>query len=127
MSPWYRLVLGALVVWRVTHFFQAEDGPWDIVVRLRRAAGQGFLGKLLDCFYCLSMWVSAPLGIFFGESWTERLLLVLALSAAASLAERATAREEARPQAWYQEDREVDHGVLRKDQDPDQPAGHDPS
>ena len=38
-------------VWRVTHLLAAEDGPCDVVVRLRSAAGSGFGGKLLDCFY----------------------------------------------------------------------------
>src|ERR1051326_1161430 len=56
----YYLALGILAVWRITHFFQAEDGPWDVAVRLRRLVGNGFWGKLLDCFYCLSIWISAP-------------------------------------------------------------------
>ena len=51
----YDLVLGTLAVWRITHLLQAEDGPWDVVVRLRRRTGTGFWGQLLDCFYCLSV------------------------------------------------------------------------
>jgi hypothetical protein len=86
----YRLILGLLTVWRITHLLQAEDGPWDVVVRLRRAAGNGFWGKLLDCFYCLSLWVAAPLAFLIGESWWERALLWPSLSAAASLLEQAT-------------------------------------
>ena len=39
---YYWLVLGSLCVWRVTHLLHAEDGPWDLVVRLRRLAGAGF-------------------------------------------------------------------------------------
>ena len=81
----YRLVLGLLTVWRITHLLQAEDGPWDVAVRLRRAAGYGFWGKLLDCFYCLSLWVAAPLGFLLGRSWWERALLCPSLSAGASL------------------------------------------
>jgi hypothetical protein len=50
----YRLLLGILAVWRITHLLNAEDGPWEVVVRLRRIAGEGFWGQLLDCFYCLS-------------------------------------------------------------------------
>ena len=56
----YWLVVGMLAVWRVTHLLQAEDGPWDVVVRLRQAVGNGFWGKLLDCFHCLSVWIAAP-------------------------------------------------------------------
>ena len=86
----YRFILGLLAVWRITHLLQAEDGPWDVVVRFRRAAGNGFWGKLLDCFYCLSLWVAAPLAFLIGESWRERALLWPSLSAGASLLEQAT-------------------------------------
>ena len=57
----YWLILGVLTVWRITHFLQAEDGPWDIVIRLRRFVGEGLWGRLLDCFYCLSVWIAAPI------------------------------------------------------------------
>jgi hypothetical protein len=83
----YRIVLGVLVVWRVTHLLFAEDGPWNVVIRLRRQAGAGFWGKLLDCFYCLSLWIAAPLALLLGGGWTERLLLWPALSAGAILLE----------------------------------------
>ena len=89
----YWLVLGVLVVWRVTHLLSAEDGPWDIVIRLRKKAGEGTLGKLLDCFYCLSLWVAAPLALLLGSGWPERLLLWPALSAGAILIERVMSPE----------------------------------
>ena len=54
----YWLTLGILAVWRVTHLLQAEDGPWDMVVRFRLWLADGFWGRLLDCFYCLSIWVA---------------------------------------------------------------------
>ena len=44
----YDLILGILGVWRITHLLQAEDGPWDLVVQLRRALGNRFWGRLLD-------------------------------------------------------------------------------
>jgi hypothetical protein len=84
----YWLVLGILTVWRITHFLSAEDGPWDVVIILRRRAGETFWGKLLDCFYCLSVWISVPLGYVIGESWLERVLLWPSLSAGAILLER---------------------------------------
>ena len=88
----YEPILGALAVWRITHLLHAEDGPWDLLVRLRRAAGEGFWGGLLDCFYCLSLWVAAPLALVLGESWRERLLLWPALSGAAVLLQKITHR-----------------------------------
>ncbi|HEX9944529.1 MAG TPA: hypothetical protein VGG03_21165 [Thermoanaerobaculia bacterium] len=103
----YELILAALCVWRITHLLEAEDGPWDLVVRLRRAAGDGFSGKLLDCFDCLSLWISAPFAWGFGESWRERLLLWPSLSAVAIFLERLTARRTGPPPALYIEDKEV--------------------
>ena len=91
----YWLLLGLLTVWRVTHLLNAEDGPWDLVVRLRRAAGTGFFASLLDCFYCLSVWIAAPIALLIGDGWKERLLLWPALSAGAILLERATAEKAA--------------------------------
>lgn len=90
---WYWFVLGALVTWRVTHLLNAEDGPWDLVVHLRRAVGQGFLGHLLDCFCCLSLWVSLPMALLIGASLLERLMLWWAWSAAAILLERVGQRQ----------------------------------
>lgn len=103
----YELALATLCVWRITHLLQAEDGPWDLVVRLRRAAGDGFPGKLMDCFYCLSLWISAPFAYGFGGSWQERLLLWPSLSALAIFLERLTAPRTAPPPALYMEDKEV--------------------
>ncbi len=110
----YWLVLGILCVWRITHLLQAEDGPWSVIVGLRRIAGEGFWGKLLDCFYCLSLWIAAPFALFLGETLTEQLLLWPALSAGAMLLERVTNREQEPPSAPYMEDEENKHGMLRQ-------------
>ena len=111
----YWLVLGVLGVWRVTHLLNAEDGPWDLLVRLRRRAGNGFWGSLLDCSYCLSLWLAVPFALLLGAGWKERLLLWLALSVAACLLERATARPEtpASTPTYYVEDEEK-HDVFRQ-------------
>lgn len=108
----YWLILGILCVWRITHLIHAEDGPWHLVVSMRRAAGNGFWGTLLDCFYCLSLWVSVPFAYVIGETLTEQLLLWLALSAGAILVERGAHREEDILPAPIIEDVEDDH-VLR--------------
>ncbi len=111
----YWLVLGILGVWRLTHLLNAEDGPWDLLVRLRRAVGNSFWGSLMDCFYCLSLWVAAPFAWVIGHGWRERLLLWPALSGAAILLERVTRRPEANDQVptYYVEDEE-DPNVLRQ-------------
>jgi hypothetical protein len=107
----YRLLLGILSVWRITHLLQAEDGPWDVVVRLRRGAGEGVWGQMLDCFYCLSVWVAAPYAILLGQKPGERLLLWPALSAGAILLERATDRGRGEAPALFIEDKEDENAV----------------
>ena len=87
-SGFYLLAVGVLGVWRITHLLQAEDGPWDLVLRLRRRAGDRVFGQLLDCFYCLSLYVALPFAWLCGTAWLERLLLWPALSAGAILLER---------------------------------------
>lgn len=109
----YWLLLGILCVWRITHLLQAEDGPWDIVVRFRRQAGAGFFGSLLDCFYCLSLWIALPLALLIGERWLERLILWPAFSAGAILLERVTKTEQAVEPAFFVEDENQD-ALLRK-------------
>lgn len=91
----YRLLLGVLVVWRLTHLLTAEDGPWDIVIRLRRRAGAGMWGRALDCFNCLSLWIAGPFALLLGAGWTDRLLLWPALSAGAIVLERVMSRHHA--------------------------------
>ena len=76
-------ILGILGVWRITHLLHAEDGPGQIVVKLRRAAGDGVLGQAMDCFQCLSLWVAVPFAVLIGQGWLERTLLWPALSAGA--------------------------------------------
>src|SRR5690349_15999970 len=110
----YGLILGILSVWRITHLLAAEDGPGDVLVRLRRSAGDGFWGQLLDCFYCLSLWVAVPFTLLLANGWREGLLCWLSFSAGAILLERATGPRPAAPPALYyqeddQENEEDDH------------------
>jgi len=85
-------LLGSFAVWRVTHLFHAEDGPWDVLVRLRKWLGNGFFGQLTDCFYCLSLWVSAPFAWMLCVDVRSGFLLWLAMSGAAILLQRFTER-----------------------------------
>ncbi len=121
-EQFYWLLIGILIVGRITHLFYGEDGPWDLMVRLRRVAGEGFWGDLLDCFYCLSLWIAIPLAYLLGKSWKERLLLWPALSGGAIILERLTASDELKPKVFYTEDKE-NNSVLRQEpnatKDPD--------
>jgi hypothetical protein len=107
------LTLCALATWRLTHLLAEEDGPADVVLAVRRAAGSSTLGRAMDCFYCTSVWVALPIAIgLAGEqlaaaagpgrarsrpaAWGWRAVAWLALSGAACLLEQATRAPEAR-------------------------------
>ncbi|QNI32933.1 DUF1360 domain-containing protein [Alloacidobacterium dinghuense] len=87
-NTWFRFVIAALAVWRLSHLLAAEDGPWDLIVRLRRNLGTTIWGKLMDCFYCLSIWISIPFALFVVSGMLDRIVVWLALSGAASLANK---------------------------------------
>jgi len=88
MSWWIRFVLVVLATWRVTHLLAREDGPADIIVRFRAVLGQSIVGKLMDCFNCLSLWVAALAALFVSRRPVEWLFCWLALSGGACLLER---------------------------------------
>lgn len=104
----YRLILGILAAWRITHLLQAEYGPWDVFDRLRRLGAKGFWNSLVGCFYCLSLWVSIPLVFLITPGWRERLLLWPALSAGAILLEQFSSRTSRALSATYFEEPEND-------------------
>ena len=85
---WWRFVLAVLATWRVTHLLASEDGPADIIVRFRALLGQSMVGKLMDCFNCLSLWIAALAALFVSRRPVEWLFCWLALSGGACLLER---------------------------------------
>src|SRR6266568_1620905 len=87
-----RFTLASLATWRVTHLLTEEDGPADLVARLRARLGVGQLGELMDCFFCLSIWVAAPFSLTVSRRGREVPLTWLALSGAACLLELAAQR-----------------------------------
>ena len=97
-----RFLVGALATWRVTHLLVEEDGPADMVVRLRRRAGDGWMGQAMDCFYCLSIWTAAPVAAAVARRPREAPLTWLALSGAACLLERATTEKGDLDVLWEQ-------------------------
>lgn len=100
----FLFILSVLAVWRLTHLFNKEDGPFDIIFLIRKKAGAGFFGSLLDCFYCLSIWIALPFGIWLGVTWWEKILTWLALSGAAALLEQATTKNDDNQPPLYHED-----------------------
>jgi len=83
---WFPIAI--LGVWRITHLLAVEDGPGEVIVRLRSITHTDAWGNLLDCFYCVSVWVAVPFAIAIGNAWMEQLLLWPALSGGAILLDR---------------------------------------
>jgi len=87
-------IICTLAIWRISHLFSQEDGPFDIVIKFRKLFGQGFFGDLLDCFYCLSMWVAIPFTVLLCSQWLQGIITWLALSGAACLLFKLTDKKE---------------------------------
>ncbi|MEZ2335835.1 DUF1360 domain-containing protein [Mucilaginibacter sp. RCC_168] len=87
-------IICTLAIWRISHLFSQEDGPFDIVIKFRKLFGQGFFGDLLDCFYCLSMWVAIPFAALLCNQWLQGIIIWLALSGAACLLFKLTDKKE---------------------------------
>ncbi len=96
MSEALGLIIAVLATWRLCHLVASEDGPFDLIVRLRRAAGNrgfwGQWGRLMDCPYCLSLWFAVPFAALQAEGWRDGMPLWLAISGGACLIEQAAAR-----------------------------------
>lgn len=84
----YLIVL--IVVWRVTHLISAEDGPFDLIIKIRKMAGNSFFGRLMDCFYCLSIWVGVACACFVSRDWPDIVVLSFYYSGASILLEKIT-------------------------------------
>ena len=95
------LIVGILATWRLTALLHYEDGPKGIFEKLRQRVRAfeekdgkpvTFLGGLLSCFWCLSVWTGLVTSIVIyaimsscEKSCLEVLPLALAYSAGAIL------------------------------------------
>ena len=94
-SPWFLFTLCVLATWRLSHLVAREDGPFDLVLRLRARAGNGMLGRLMDCPYCLSLWIAAPAALLLAPrlpGLPEWCVAWLAISGGSSLLEKLASR-----------------------------------
>jgi hypothetical protein len=79
-----------IVVWRLTHLISAEDGPFEMIFKIRKVVGNSFFGKLMDCFYCLSIWIGFACACFVTFECKEIIILTLFYSGASILLEKLT-------------------------------------
>ena len=90
-----------LAVWRVTHLVVVEDGPFDLLRRLRDAGARVGLERSINCFLCCSVWMAIPFALVIARGWTEMVIVLPALSGGAILLERVT-RERDAAAAWIE-------------------------
>jgi hypothetical protein len=81
------LLLTILSVWRLTALIAYEAGPFDLMVAVRRGLVTIGLGRLVGCFYCLSIWTSFAAVIVFPLS-ADTPLVILGVAGAVAIVER---------------------------------------
>jgi Protein of unknown function (DUF1360) len=96
-SPWFRLTVAVLATWRVAHLVAREDGPFDVIVRLRLRAGAGVVGRLMDCPYCVGLWIAVPFAFLLARTPLAWCAACLAISGGAALLERVAERDAGAP------------------------------
>lgn len=81
-------VLSVLAAWRITALVAYESGPFRVLERLRRAFVGLRLERLVGCFHCLGLWLSAAVVLVVYDLTAWSILLWLAVAGAISIIER---------------------------------------
>ena len=94
MADFIMFVIISLAVWRISSLLAREDGPFDVLARIRAFVGveydaesemfgtNGF-AKGLICVWCNSVWFSAVGAIFIADNVFEWFAYTLAISTVA--------------------------------------------
>ena len=90
MNELEKYIVVVIVVWRIAHLISSEDGPFDLIIKIRKFAGNTFFGKLMDCFYCLSIWIGLFCAFYVAKGWQEIILITFFYSGASILLEKLT-------------------------------------
>lgn len=86
LPEWLRWLFAALTVFRLSQLVVYDDGPWDVMLRLRTWAGAYDLGengepvmtwgKFFACPYCVGVWLAfGVLALVFTVSVAGDMLL----------------------------------------------------
>lgn len=99
-------VVLALAVWRVSSLIVYEEGPWDVLCKVRHLLGVRYdalskpyglnvVGKALCCMWCTSVWVGIAFVLVFLAFPSPSLMVSfpLGLSALAILFNKAVGNE----------------------------------
>lgn len=93
MEALEKYLIMVVVIWRLTHLISAEDGPFDLIIKLRKLLGNSFFGQLMDCFYCLSIWIGLLGALYEAHGVMESIILTLYYSGASLLLEKLTNKQ----------------------------------
>jgi hypothetical protein len=85
MDTGWALLISMLATWRLCHLVASEDGPFDLIARLRHVAGDSIWGRLMDCHWCLSIWCAIPFAAWMAQDIQQGMALWLAISAGSCL------------------------------------------
>lgn len=89
-GPVLRLSAPALAIGRVVRLLPGVNGRWDLTTRLRYRFGVTMPGRLMNCFYSISLWIALPLAVLTSNGWLGIAVHWLALSGAACLLEKSS-------------------------------------
>jgi hypothetical protein len=74
-----------------------ERGPWEAFMHLRRALVRVGLSRLVSCFHCTVVWLSAFVVASVFKFSSESVLVWFAVAGAASVIERALSPDAPQP------------------------------
>ena len=80
-------IIFGVLVWRITRLICFENGPFDLLLKLRGLLYKNKLGKLLECFHCFGIWVSIVICLLFLPFNHFLLVGVFSVSGLASIIE----------------------------------------
>lgn len=80
------LLIGPIVIWRMTHMMQEENGPFAVFARIRAFIAShtsdrvGGVNEGYNCFKCLSVWLSMLYAVGLSDSFAQWVAITFFLS-----------------------------------------------
>jgi hypothetical protein len=97
LPDWFLFVLLTFATYRVTQLLVYDDGPLDLIFKLRAMMGvydldqngesKTNLGKLFSCPYCVGFWLAIPAALVPAGNIKSFIILWLAIAGSQSFLE----------------------------------------
>lgn len=87
-DDWYWLVVSVLVTWRLSCLVCYDEGPFQVMVRVRAFFYSLGWNSLIECFHCVALWISLLVGLLVMDPCVEVFFVVLAIAGGSSMVER---------------------------------------